>query len=120
DYNSNFALDSGFTPSPGSLAAQAVALKGIACSWVNLSSGESIVMSVAHPSEAALTARANDLISSSNPVPTYGVEGYFALEGSIGTAQAISPPYWVTATSTYFLEPGDVSPLMSAALSALG
>ncbi|MEQ1736564.1 MAG: iron ABC transporter ATP-binding protein [Rhodoglobus sp.] len=120
DYNPNFALESGFSPSPGSLAAQAVAAKGIACSWVNLTSGETIVMSVAHLSDGALTARANDLITSSNSVPTYSVEGYFILEGNIGTAQAISPPYWITATSKFFFEPGDVAPLMAAALSALG
>ena len=120
DYNPNFALQTDFAPSAGSLAAEAIALQGIACSWVNLTSGETIVMSVAHLSDAALTARGNDLITSSNPVPTYSVEGYFLLEGGIGIAQAISPPYWITASSRFFFEPGDVAPLMAAALSALG
>ncbi len=120
DYNPNFALQAQFSPTPGSLAAEAVAAKGVACSWVNLTSGETIVMAVAHLGDAALTARANELVVSSNSVPTYEVEGYFLLDGGVGTAQAFKSPYWISATSTYFFEPGDVAPLMANALSALG
>ncbi len=120
DYNPNFALQTGFTAAAGSLAAEAVSEQGIACSFINLSSNETFVISVAHLGSGALTDRGNALITSSNPVPTYNVEGYFAVENRVGIAQAISSPYWITASSTIFLEPGDVAPLMAAVLSSLG
>lgn len=120
DFNPNFALQADYTPAAGSLAAEAVAEKGIACSWINLTSSETIEMSAAHLPEAQLEQRSNDLVTTSNSVPTYEVEGYFIVEDGVGTAQAFDPPFWITATSTAFFEPGDVAPLMAAAVAALG
>lgn len=120
DYNPNFALESDYTPAAGSLAAQAAAEKGIACSWINLTSGQTIEMSAAHLPATQLEQRSNELVTTSNSVPTYEVEGYFIVNGAAGTAQAFDPPYWITATSTAFFEPGDVAPLMAAAVAALG
>ena len=119
DFNPNFVLESGVSPDAGSLAAEAVAGGGVFCRWVNGSSGETIDLSVASPAPDALTARANDLVSSSNPVPTYEVEGYFHLSGSVGVAQAITPPFWIAMVSPAFLEPGDAAPLMISAITAL-
>lgn len=119
DFNPNFVLESGVSPAAGSLAAEAVASGGVFCRWINGSSRETIDLSVASPAPDALTARANDLVTSSNPVPTYEVEGYFHLSGSIGVAQAITPPYWVAMVSPAFLEPGDAAPLMISAITAL-
>lgn len=120
DYNPNFVLETGIAPPAGSLAAEAVEAQGVFCRWINTSSGETIDVSVASPSPAALTARANELVGSSNPVPTYEVEGYFEIDGGVGIAQAINAPYWVAMVSPVFLEPGDAAPLMIAAVTALG
>lgn len=119
DYNSNFALQADFTPADGSLAAQSLAEMGVACSWVNLTSGQTIEMSASRPPATQLEQRKNDLVSSSNSVPTYDVEGYFLLEGGVGTAQAFDGPYWIASVSAAFFEPGDVTPLMAAAIGAL-
>ncbi|MFM9877277.1 MAG: iron ABC transporter ATP-binding protein [Rhodoglobus sp.] len=119
DFNPNFALQNDYTPAAGSLGAQAVAAQGIACSWVNLTSGETIEISAAHLPTDQLEQRSNELVATSNTVPTYDVEGYFIVEGGVGTAQAFDPPYWVTATSVAFFEPGDAAPLMAAALGAV-
>lgn len=119
DFNPNFVLETGVAPAAGSLGAEAVAEGGVFCRWINQSSRETIDLSVAKPAPDALTARANDLVSTSNPVPTYEVEGYFHLAGSIGIAQAIAPPYWVAMASPAFLEPGDAAPLMISASTAL-
>jgi hypothetical protein len=120
DFNSNFSLQAGYVPAPGSLGAEAVAENGIACSWINLTGGQTIEVTAAHLSAAQLAQRSNDLVATSNPVPTYEVEGYFIVEGGVGVAQAFDPPYWVTASSVVFFEPGDVTPIMAAALAALG
>lgn len=120
DYNPNFSLQADYTPAAGSLGAQAVDREGIACSWVNQTSGETIEVAVAHLAEDGLTALKNDLVMTSNSVPTYDVEGYFAVDGGLGVAEAFPDPYWLTATSTGFFEPGDAQPLIAAAIAALG
>lgn len=119
-FDPNFSYQPDFTPAEGSLAAEAVANDGIACLWVHQTSGATIEMSAAHPPAEALNDRMNDLVVSSNSVPTYGVEGYFQLNGTIGEAQAFPLPYWVTAVSPAFFEPGDPAPIIAAMVTALG
>lgn len=120
DFNPNFSLLADYAPASGSLGAQAVEQEGIACGWVNQTSGETIEISVAQLPDAELTTLKNDLVMSSNSVPTYDVEGYFEVESGVGAAQAFPDPYWLTASSTYFFEPGDAQPLIAAAITALG
>jgi hypothetical protein len=120
DYNANVNLLGEFTPSTTSLSAGAVERNGTACRWVNASSGESIDAAVATIPEPELTALKNDAVGSSNSVPTYGVEGYFEVDGGIGRAQAFSGSNWIILESTAFFEPGDAATLMAAAIAALG
>jgi hypothetical protein len=120
DYNPNYSLKADYKPAVGSLAAQVVTQKGLACAWVNQTSGELIEVSVANLPAAHLTQLKNDLVTTSNSVPTYEVEGYFKVNGSTGEAQAFSDPYWIVATSTAFFEPGDAQPIVAAAIAALG
>ncbi len=120
DFNPNFGLADTATAAPGSQAARALDYSGIACTWVNETSGETITVSAASLPAELLTEIGNSLVSNSNSVPTYDVEGYFQLVGNTGIAEVIAAPYWVAATSTAFLEPGDAQPIMAAALSGLG
>lgn len=116
DYNPNFSLIS-YTPASGSLAADAVASQGIACRWVNQTSGDTIDVSVAHLSETGLAARKSGLGTADS---AFSVEGYFALQGSTGVAQVFSGPYWVTVSSVAFFEARDVAPLIDDAVAGLG
>ena len=120
DINPNFSAKTDYSPAAGSLGAEALDDKGIACAWVNQTSGELIEISVANPGNAVLTAKKNELVTTSNPVPTYEVEGYFIVENGVGTAQAFDDPYWIVATSTLFFEPGDVAKLMATVIGNLG
>jgi hypothetical protein len=120
DYNSNFGPKPDYTPAAGSLAAEVARQRGLTCAWVNQTSGDVIEIAVANLPEAHLTDLKNTLVTTSYSVPTYGVEGYFILNGSKGEAQAFSDPYWIVATSTAFFEPGDAEPLVKAAIAALG
>lgn len=119
EYNANFGLDSAFTPDEGSVAGRAVAAGGVACRWTNQTSGETIDVAVAHLSERDLSARKDELVSSSTPVNDFGPAGYFGTSDITGVAQVFSGPYWVTATSVTFFEPADAAPIVAAALAAL-
>lgn len=120
DFSQNVALLPSFTPEPGTAAAEAVDLGGLACRWTNQSSGENIDISVANLPADDLTARKNELVQTSNSVPTYEVEGYFEVTDGVGEAQAFDDPYWIAATSVLFAEPGDAQPLVAAAIAGLG
>jgi len=121
DYNSNFSLTDDYSPAAGSDAATIVNdYQGVACRWVNDSSGEKIDIAVASLQDYTLTDLKNGLINSSTSVPTYDVEGYFTTVKKIGQADAFSDPYWISADSDYFLEPGDASPLIADVVAALG
>jgi hypothetical protein len=124
DINPNFGLSESFVPEKGSDAAEIVAADGLACSWVNQSSGESVVVAVANfTDDEKLTELKNHFVTSSRAVPTFGkppVEGYFQVNGSVGEAQVFSGPYWVSTVSSIFYEPGDALPVVQAALAGLG
>jgi hypothetical protein len=120
DVNPNYSLDAGFTPADGSEAAQIAALDGLVCAWVNQTSGAVIEVAVAQLPEAELTALKNEFVTKSNSVPTYAVEGYFALVDTLGQADAFSGPYWISASSIDFFEPGDAQPVVAAAIAGLG
>ncbi len=119
DFNPNFGLEGEFEPDAGTAAATAVAENGLACRWINETSGEVIDISVANLPATALTALRDELAASSTLVPTYGVEGYFRVADGVGEAQAIDDPFWIVSVSTAFTEPGEAEPIMSAAIAAL-
>jgi hypothetical protein len=121
DYNSNFSLTDDYTPAAKTDAATIVDdYQGIACRWVNDSSGETIDVAVAHLEDYTLETLKNGLVKDSTSVPTYSVEGYFEVAGGVGQADAFSDPYWISAESDYFLEPGDAAPIVSTVIDSLG
>ncbi len=114
DFNPNFGLLGGFTPAAGSLAAIAVAENGLACQWINQTSGESIQISVADLPAARiseLAARA----SSGAVIDGVGDQAYFAN----GAAQVFDGSNWVAAESAAFFGWEDAAPLIEAALASL-
>ena len=114
DFNPNFGLLGGFTPAAGSLAAIAVAENGLACQWINQTSGESIQISVAdlptpRIGELAATASSGEAISGIRD------QAYFAN----GTAQVFDGSFWVAAESAVFGTWDDAAPLVQAAGASL-
>ena len=119
DYNPNFGLAADVTPDAGTLAAQAVAASGLACRWVNQTSGDTIDVSVAHLDSASTSRRAAELAASSTPVTVFGPDGYFD-QGDLGSAaQAFPGEFWVSATSIAFFAVEDAEPIMNAATAAV-
>lgn len=122
-FNPNFGTAPDYKPEAGSVAETAVKYDGVACGWLNQTSGEVIAVSVAQPSETRLTQLKDKAISESTPVPTYGtppaIDGFFKSAAGMGTAQVFSGAYWVTLSSVAFFEPGDAQELVAAVVSHL-
>jgi hypothetical protein len=119
DFNPNYAPQPNYSPAAGSSAAEAMARGGIACAWVNLTSGDTIEFAAAQPAPERLEALTNALVGSSNSVPTFGMEGFFSTASGVGIADAFPGAFWITAKAASFIEPGDAEPLMRAAISHL-
>ena len=105
DYNPNLGLIDDFSPESGSRAARAVELGGTACAWQNGTSGEMVVVAAARPSSEEITELRG--------------EPAFVIRNGVGQAQAFSGPFWVVASSPDFLEAGDATPLLDAAIATL-
>ena len=119
-FNPNYGLSESYTPAAGTEAATIVEAKGLACQWVNQTSGEVVQVAVADLPSDKITALKNNFVMNSNSVPTYGVEGYFQVEDVLGEAEAFSGTYWISASSDAFYEPGDAQPIVEAALAGIG
>jgi hypothetical protein len=120
DFNPNFGLQSGYTPKAGSAAARAVAMKGVACSWLNQTSRDTIELSVANLPAADIKTRKAALSTSSTPVSAFGPSGYFKVDDGVGVAEAFSGTFWVVAQSTFFSEPEEAAQIVSPAMTRLG
>ncbi len=119
-YNPNFGTDPGYAPTSGSLAATAVADQGVACGWLNQTSGDKIEIAVSKPPASQLDTLKNSAVTTSRAAVTYGVpDGYFALRGATGEVQIFTGNYWIIATSTAFQEPGDNATLMQDVMANL-
>jgi hypothetical protein len=122
-FNPNFGTAPDYKPEGGSVAAAALKYDGVACGWLNQTSGEVIAVAVAQPSAARLTQLKDKAIAESTPVPTYGTppaaDGFFKSTAGTGTAQVFSGKYWVTLSSVAFFEPGDAQQLAAAVVSHL-
>lgn len=116
----NFALDTSYEPAPESAAAQLVALGGIACRWVNLTSSETVDVAVAIPSATQLADAEAAASATSELAPAISDRAYFRADGSAGHVDIFTDKYWIAADSTWFVSPSDAAPLLQAALSALG
>ncbi|MBC7725090.1 MAG: hypothetical protein H7146_10145 [Burkholderiaceae bacterium] len=114
DFDPNFALRTDYTPDPSSLAGAAVANGGVACSWVQLSNGETIEIAVAQPSTAALSALRSDAGAGA------GDGEYTSSARGAGEVQAFFGPFWISAVSSYFGTADDAQPLLDSVKAAIG
>jgi hypothetical protein len=119
-FNPNYAANPDYAPAAGSDAALITSYDGVSCGWVNLSSGDTIEISVAHLSTADIDKIKNALVVSTPSVPTYGGVDYFEYKDGIGTANVFSDDYWIVARSVEFFEPGDAESLVTAVKTHLG
>ena len=119
DFNPNFGLQSDYAPQAGSTAASITAKKGVACSWLHQTSGDTLQVAVANLPEADIAARKSALKSSSHPVGDFGADGYFTTSGGAGVAEAFTGSFWIVASSSFFGEPAEAAAIVNAAAKSL-
>ncbi len=119
DFNPNYALDPDYEPSPDSDSALIESYQGIACGWVNLTSGDSIEVAVAHLGAGDIEKVQNQLVLTVDAVPTYGGVDYFEATGGVGTVNAFQGDFWIVARSVEFFEPGDAETIVRAVKDAV-
>lgn len=114
DYNPNVSLLNAFAPGDDTLAGEAVTQHGLACRIINQTSGVTIDVGVVRFTATGLAAKQASVSASSTPSDAF--DGYY----DAGSAQAFTGQYWVTVTSSDFLEAGDARPILSAVVDGLG
>ena len=118
--NPNFGEDPEYAASSNA-AVTATTYGGLACGWLNQSSGEVIEVVLAMPNESLANTLKDAALSDGEIVPTYGsapeVEGYFSASSS--TAQVFTRGYWVAVTDPGMIEPGDAGPVLDIVLGKL-
>lgn len=122
-FNPNYGSAPAYSPDAGSLSAAIVTDQGTACGWQNQTTNDILAIAVGKPPASDLDGLKNTAVTTSQPVPTYGVppqvEGYFALRGNSGEVQIFTGSYWIVATGPAFQEPGDAAQLMQNVLDNL-
>jgi hypothetical protein len=119
-YGKRFALDADAEPPARSAAATIAQQRGRVCVFRQVDDRSvTITLAVAHLPEKSLTTLKDALFERGGSVPTYTVEGYFALDDGVGRADAFPDPYWITASSSLFTEPGSAQPVLDAARQAV-
>ena len=116
----NYAADPNYAPAADSAAAEIVAHQGLACGWINLSSGEQLAVAVANLPQSAIDEKRSALDAGSTPVTDFGDEGWFRVDGSVGVADVIRESYWIVASSTYFSVPTDATTIVDVASAIAG
>ena len=111
NYNPNFVADNDYQPVAASDAATALADSGVACGWVDETSGSVLSVAIARPTAADLASLKASASGSTSPVAVApGATGYFSSSGGIGELQVFSGAYWVVISSSDFSAAGDVQP----------
>lgn len=114
-YGKTFESVPSYRPEKGTPAATIAKHRGRVCRFAATDDpATTITLAVANLPEKSLTNLKDALYGRGGSVPTYRVEGYFSLTDGVGRADAFADPYWITATSTLFTEPGGAQPVIDA------
>lgn len=124
NFNPNFALDPSQSPAPGSLAKLATDYKGISCNFVNLSSGESVTVSLAKFDNQGFTRLQQMREKESFPSKVSFVPAEFLAlftpETQGGTLEVFGNNYWLTAKANWVQNADDFNKLIANSIAKLG
>lgn len=113
--DANLTPDADYTPTAGSSAEEAVAIKGVACSWSDASSQTTLVVTVAKPDAATLATLKT---RAGTPTDQFGA---FASAYTQGTELQLvnSDGYWATADSPLLADPAKLTAIGQILLEVL-
>jgi len=112
---SNLTADANYTPAAGTSAAEAVAITGTACSWSNVPSATTLVLTVAKPDAATLAT-----LKTQAGTPTAQF-GSFVSAYTSGTELQVftRDGYWATADSPLLADPAKLTAIGQILLEEL-
>ena len=114
DYNPNVGTDPGYRPRTGSGPAQASELSGIACGWLNQTSGQTYSIGAARFDSAELPRVRAMVKRSGGDALGGGLDGSYRVESGVGIIDVFFGSYWVSAESSAFLSPDDARPRLDS------
>lgn len=114
DYNPNVGTDPGYRPRVGSGPEKTRELSGVACGWLNQTSGQTYSIGVAR-FEASELERVRAMVSQEGgDALGGGLDGTYRVESGVGVIELFVGSYWVSAESSAFLGVEDAQPLLDA------
>lgn len=119
EFNPNVGIDPGYVPT--ARGAEALAYDGVSCGWINQTSGDSLVVSVAQFDAVSLSAlqqiaRERD---GSTVVGPDNTATFRTVNGS-GSLELFTDGYWISIESRMIVEYADATLLIEEISSALG
>jgi hypothetical protein len=120
DYNPNFVAQNAYKPAAGTDAATVAADKGMACGWVDETSGTVLAVGIAQPAVSVLSRLEASASGSSSPAEfAGGATGYFSVTAGVGELQIFTSKYWVVISSSDFAAVEDVQPTAQVVIGNL-
>lgn len=117
EYNPNVATDPAYSAS--ALAQQVVSYDGVACGWINQTSGVPLSIAVARFSEPGQQAAREAAAAKAGASLLSGEDGYFRVTSSGGVVEAFVGQHWVVIESPAFSVEGDVAALLDTLRASL-
>lgn len=120
DYNPNFGLDPAFT-APDQIAPL-TQIGGVACGWINQTSGTTFAVGIAKPDAATLAAATSQAAATMASTAAFGtapIQGYFGVQNGVGVAEVFSNGYQIVVTSNDFTQPEEAAELVLMVLANL-
>lgn len=114
DYNPNVGTDPGYRPRAGSGPEQTNELSGIACGWLNQTSGQTYSIGAARFDSAELPRVRAMVERSGGDSLGGGLDGSYRVESGVGIIDVFFGSYWVSAESSAFLSADDARPLLDS------
>lgn len=117
DFNPNVGSDP--APQHGELVLTMAASGGVACGWLNQSSGARISAGVIRLTPDSLAAVRSTALDRAEPSAAI-TDGYFRVTSGVGHAEIIGDDYWIVIESTVLIDPIEANSFaepMRAALS---
>lgn len=123
-FNSNFSYDPNATPDASAKSDVFKSLNGTVCTYINLSSGDTITVAAAHPGAAELSSLQSDpsLGKECTFTVSNGTKCFYNFDSAVGVGivQLFNQSTWLVLESSWFENDSDSENLVLSALKAVG
>ena len=121
-FNPNFSFVSDTAESSSELSTFALSNKGTSCTYMNLSGGATILLTVVKVDDSSKDALVKDLSTKAEEIDENNGtldRSFFSIQQGVGTAQVLRGNYLVSAQSSFFSSYLDAGDFLNIALSKI-